>query len=309
MIKQGRRFRIVGDNINWKVGVHDQRIDNKDRFHHAFGSAILVQNTSFDHLRDIYPQKDYRTTSVQSFLPSEDDMLQTKRDYVTLISKVAFKFLPYFEQFGSVVQREISKPCSSKLRERTHVIPMPVLFRNEQYYQDVVHILEFYTNTVIDGYNKAGRQVTEETRIHIGGDQLTRERFSGAKAMRAHDNDPHDRFQCLTPISFEFFHMHMNYLKMAFKIFYNSSTVQELGTLKSLQNRLSRMKIGENMNENYDNNRDFFISVVDAYIVECLMEFFGMENQNSQPTKNIHQKSSLMMKRKKNGFIRQSWKC
>ena len=46
------------------------------------------------------------------------------------------------------------------------------------------------------------------------------------------------------------------------------------------------MKIGENMNENYDNNRDFFISVVDAYIVECLMEFFGMENQNSQATKH-----------------------
>ena len=84
---------------------------------------------------------------------------------------------------------------------------MPVLLRNEQYCQDVVYILEFYTNTVVDGYNKAGRQVTEETRIHIGGDQLTRERFSGAKAMRAHDNDPHDRFQCLRPISFEVSHM------------------------------------------------------------------------------------------------------
>ena len=134
-------------------------------------------------------------------------MVQTKRDSVILISRVTFKYLPFFEQFGSVVQREISKPCSSNLRERTHVIPMPVLFRNEQYCQDVVFILEFYTNTVFDGYNKAGRQVTEETRIHIEGDQLKRERFSGAKAMRDHDNDPHDRLQCLRPISFEISHM------------------------------------------------------------------------------------------------------
>ena len=74
--------------------------------------------------------------------------------------------------------REINKPCSS-------IIPMPILFRNEQYCQDVVYILEFYTNKVIDGYNKAGRQVTEETRILIGGDQLTRKRFPRAKAMRS----------------------------------------------------------------------------------------------------------------------------
>lgn len=30
--------------------------------------------------------------------------------------------------------------------------------------------------------------------IHVGGDQLTRERFSGAKAMRAHKDDRKDRF-------------------------------------------------------------------------------------------------------------------
>lgn len=122
---------------------------------------------------------------------------------------------------------------------------MPVLFRNEQYYQDVVHILEFYTNSIVEAYHQAGREVSEETTIHIGGDQFTRERFSGAKAMRAHDENPQDRFQILTPISFEFFHMHMNYLKMVFKILFNSSSVQELGTLRSFQNRLSRTKIGE----------------------------------------------------------------
>lgn len=164
---------------------------------------------------------------------------------------------------------------------------MPVLFRNEQYYQDVVHILEFYTNSIVEAYHQAGREVSEVTTIHIRGDQLTRERFSGAKAMRAHDENPQDRFQILTPISFEFFHMHMNYLKMVFKILFNSSSVQELGTLRSLQNRLSRTKIGENLNDNYENNKDFFISVVDTYIIECLMEYFGMENQLSVPTKHV----------------------
>ncbi|XP_061184242.1 uncharacterized protein LOC133192263 [Saccostrea echinata] len=287
LVRKGRRFRIVGDNINWKVGVHDQRIDNKDKFHHAFGSAILVQNINFDHLSDIFPQREYKATALQTFLPSVDDMKKTKRDYAILIARVAIKFLPFFEQFESIIPRNISKPCSLHLKEKTHVIPMPVLFRNEQYYQDVVHILDFYTKTVAEAFQKAGKDVSEETRIHIGGDQLTRERFSGAKAMRAHDENSLDRFQLLTPISFELFHMHMNYLKMVFKVFFNSTSVQEIGTLKSLQNRLSRTKIGENLNDNYDSNKDFFISVVDAYIIECIMEFFGMDDQHSRPTKHI----------------------
>lgn len=166
LIREGRRFRIVGDNINWKVDVHDQRLENKDKFHHAFGSAILVQNIEFDHLSNISPQRDFRTTPVHCFLPSEADMLETN---VILISRVAFKFLPYFEHFKTVLQKDISKPCSFQLKEKTHVIPMPVLFKNEQYYQDVVHILEFYTNSIVEAYHQAGREVSEKTPIHIGG--------------------------------------------------------------------------------------------------------------------------------------------
>lgn len=63
--------------------------------------------------------------------------------------------------------------------------------------------------------------------------------------------------------------------------------MKELGTLRSLTNRLSRTKIGENLNDNYDNNKDFFISVVDIYIIVCLMEYFGMENQLFIPTKHV----------------------
>lgn len=92
LIREGRRFRIVGDNINWKVDVHDQRLENKDKFHHAFGSAFLVLNIEFDHLSNISPQRDFRTTPVHCFLPSEADMLETKKNYVILISRLHSSF-------------------------------------------------------------------------------------------------------------------------------------------------------------------------------------------------------------------------
>ena len=40
------------------------------------------------------------------------------------------------------------------------------------------------------------------------------------------------------------------------------------------------------MNAHYDADKDFFVSVVDVHIVECFMEFFGMQGVNDIPTKN-----------------------
>ena len=55
LLKQGKRFRLVVDNINWKVGVHDQRLDNTSKMMHAFGSAAIVQNIDFRHLSACSP--------------------------------------------------------------------------------------------------------------------------------------------------------------------------------------------------------------------------------------------------------------
>ena len=59
LIKLKKRFRIIGDNINWTVGVHDQRVDNRGRMFHAFGSAVIVQNVDFSYLDDDRPQRHF----------------------------------------------------------------------------------------------------------------------------------------------------------------------------------------------------------------------------------------------------------
>ena len=73
LIKEKKRFRIVGDNINWYEGVHDQRKDHTSHMVHAFGSAILVQNVAFSSVTDVYPQRNFTETPIQEFIPSTDD--------------------------------------------------------------------------------------------------------------------------------------------------------------------------------------------------------------------------------------------
>lgn len=50
------------------------------------------------------------------------------------------------------------------LKKETHI----VLFRNEQYYEDIVHILELNTNSLNEAYHQAVREVSEEKTFHIG---------------------------------------------------------------------------------------------------------------------------------------------
>ena len=59
---------------------------------------------------------------------------------------------------------------------------MPIMCKNEQNYADVVEILDSYEDHIADIYRKSGASL-DEVKIHIGGDQLTRERFSGAKRI------------------------------------------------------------------------------------------------------------------------------
>ncbi|XP_062575477.1 uncharacterized protein LOC134237384 [Saccostrea cucullata] len=285
-IQNNKTIRIVGDNINWTVGVHDQRQDNRGHMQHAFGSAAIVQNISFDHLSNIYPQRDFCSTPVQAFLPSPEDNEVLTRDYTIISARVMLKHLPYFRQFRDIVPTYISQPTYPELQQKSKVIPLPVLYKNEQSYKDVVDILEFYEDLVLDVCRKCNKDENDFF-IHVGGDQLTRERFSGAKAMRAHEDERKDRFENISPITFELFHMQMNFLKMAFKILYKENSVGDRGTLSHLKNIISRTNVNENINTHYDADKDFFVSVVDMYIVECVLEYFGKPDVNSAPSKHI----------------------
>lgn len=54
---------------------------------------------------------------------------------------------------------------------------------------------------------------------------------------------------------------------MAFKILYKENSVGDRGTLSHLKNIISRTNVNENINTHYDADKDFFVSVVDMYIV------------------------------------------
>ena len=93
---------------------------------------------------------------------------------------------------------------------------------------------------------------------------------------------PSSRFQHLSPITFEYFHLAMKFLSVCFKCLFNKDST-ETGTMKAEATRIQRKKIKEKVKDAYSVDKEFFISFTDAYIVEAVCQYFGLEDHLSVP--------------------------
>ena len=120
-----------------------------------------------------------------------------------------------------------------------------------------------------------------------GGDLLTKFRLQGAKELRRGNPNPADRFEHIDPITCEFFHLGMNFLeKIVFRRLWHEEAHAEVGTMKCAQQRWCRKKVSANVKKAYDPDKEFFLSFVRGYVIEGILEFFGMDDVNSTPTTN-----------------------
>ena len=283
VLKNGQSFRLVGDNVDWMLHVRDERIGHVGHLQHAFASAVIVNNFNFEHLSTDMPQKS--DFDINDFMLRQHDIQKIKEEYAIHVGSAITKTLPYFQKFASHLPRFITKPHEF-MNGVNKVIPLPVIMKNEQSYKDVVQILENYENILETCYQKSGLSF-DAVKIHIGGDQLTRERFSGAKNLRDHHFAAKERFDHLGPITFEFFHMVMNYVQLIFDELYDSSSANEVGTLKFLQERMCRVSVNANVKKAFDADKDFIVSITDVYRLAAAMHHFGMDTYTDMPTKNV----------------------
>jgi hypothetical protein len=176
---------------------------------------------------------------------------------------------------------------SVKNRAFTHVLPL-----NEQEYGDVVKILKTYVSDMENIYVDAGYTTENMPNVQIGGDQLTRERFSCAKSLRLGTKTPSERFDKLFPVSCEFFHMAMKCLTVCFKNLWSEAAVNKV-TLYAQKVRLQRNQVKYAVKDSYNECKDFFVLYIDALIVECILAHFDIDMTSSTEAVQMPVEDSL----------------
>jgi hypothetical protein len=242
---------------------------------------VVTDKQSSQYLSSLPPVQQGRIADlpVHTFFTSASEKNMLKQCYIAQVLEVIKEHVPplaFLAKYGPSRPEAIVKKDEI---HNVHVLPW-----NEQKYQDMIMILQEYEDFVESVFAKAGKTVDNCTRIHVGGDQLTRERISGAKGLVVVEESPKASFQHLTPVTFELFHLQMNVLTLLYKVLYKDGSV-DTGTMAAEKIRLARDNVKLEVKHHYDACKDFAISFVNCYIVEALCHFLGMEDVKSTPTK------------------------
>lgn len=93
-LKNGKKYRLIGDNVNFRVGKKFQRSNEKQsQQYHWFASCAIIQNCEFSQYSDV-PQGPVRGLDLTHILPSKTDIAALKTNYTCHIAKVAKELIP-----------------------------------------------------------------------------------------------------------------------------------------------------------------------------------------------------------------------
>ncbi len=249
-VKDGKKLQGTGDNWDMKIHAHDMRSTHQNQDIHYFASNLIVERVPSQNLSTTSPRRDIRTLPNSVFLLSADEEIKLREDFKVLIGRVLLSNIPCLSFLKSVIPDHISHVYQKEMSEKSIVVPLPMQFKDEKKYSDVVDILDYYETELENIYTKAGviqKPVEDSTAkqpvsiegcssqpdqpgahcnkvdendhmkaisVPFGGDQLTRVRFAGAKDLRAGSHTAKERLDHCSPFVFELFHTKMAFLQV-----------------------------------------------------------------------------------------------
>ena len=254
LVKSGKKFVYVVDNVDWEERAHDMRAIHQNKSVHAVATSMVFSRVSSDHLDESSPQKDIKNCNLRELVKmSDDEINQIENRYKMLVARILMTKFAKFASMQSYISEELklSHENSDSAAIKSEVITMPVLMKDEKKYSDCVDILDQLEEWTHEIYQSSGRGKDPEhqppvshpvevvptrpdqPRSHIPpvfsehdplqgvkipcfGDELTRVRFAGARDLRSGCHTAKQRLDHLYPYRIVGWHTKRSFLKVCF---------------------------------------------------------------------------------------------
>ena len=132
LLKQGKTFAFVLDNIDWEVKTHDMRSDKQNTSVHAVATSIVFDRVSSTHLPD-GPKKTLSECNLIDLLTLTEEEIQCTRDrYKIFIARVLCESFPSLDFLKEVVPARTPCQHAEEMSSQSVVVPLHVLMKDEK---------------------------------------------------------------------------------------------------------------------------------------------------------------------------------
>ena len=141
-VKDGKKLQGTGDNWDMKVHAHDMRSTHQNQDIHYFVSNLIVERVPSQNLSTTSPRINIRMLPNSDFLLSAEEEIKLREDFKVLIGRVLLSSVPCLSFLKSVIPDHISHIYQKEMSEKSIVVPLPMQFKDEKKYSEVVDILD-----------------------------------------------------------------------------------------------------------------------------------------------------------------------
>lgn len=144
-------FQFIGDNVNKKKKVRDERSDNRSEMVNMYSILVVKSRVSSD-LPKTGVVADLHSIPWKSFLPSHDDVLCVKQNLIVLVCRLLTKFFRDLTPFSKCVPAHIPHEYSTEMAMKSEYAVIEVLLKDETRHSDMIDIMNFMQDCLGKGF-------------------------------------------------------------------------------------------------------------------------------------------------------------
>ena len=187
-------IKFWGDNVDVNRGVRDVRSDHHGSLIHMYSVLAGRSRVPDEDLSHTGCVASLSSVKAKKFLPTSDDVSAVKSNFVILVSRIITQYIEGLHVLSKAVPQHIEHKYSKEIKEKSDVIVLDVLMKNEASRSDMIDIMKRL-------HSYLGEDYPSEKRLLSGGDQLTCERQVGAQRHVMNGDTAKDRLDVLEPVS------------------------------------------------------------------------------------------------------------